>query len=64
MTKAILRQVSIRLFLSCFVEETDYMDYELVQLDEDVKDMFSIHHLKDTTEDKLIFTVCFRPSYE
>lgn len=37
-------------------EEPDFLDFELVQLDDEVKDIFSIR-LNDTTEDKMIFTV-------
>ena len=41
--------------------ETDYnlRDYKVLQLDENADDLLSKHHLKDTTEDKLIFTACF-----
>ena len=38
--------------------ELDYMDVGTVELlDEDFKDMISLHQLSHRTEDKLVFTV-------
>ena len=36
-------------------EELDYIDMEL--LDEDFKDIISLHQLSNRSEDKLVFTV-------